>query len=126
MFCTIACVFSVPGVYSARLTASNSAGEDTYALDNCIQAGGKHTTWDQVQYSDSWIANVSDNVSMAIAPLLDYSGNASAIAPVAAGTVQDSRRVAVYSLGGQRVASPQKGSIYVVRYADGTSRKVVW
>ena len=87
-------------------------------------AGGKHTTWDQPQYSDSWIANVSDNVSMAIAPLLDYAGSSTAIVSATANTV--SQPQAIYSLDGQRVASPQKGSIYVVRYADGTSRKVVW
>lgn len=99
---------------------------DDYVAVYCVQrgAGGKHTTWDQPQYSDSWIANVSDNVSMAIAPLVDYTGSSTAIASAAVNTA--SQPQAVYSLGGQRVASPQKGTIYVVRYADGTSRKVVW
>lgn len=100
---------------------------EDYVAIYCSQrgAGGKHTTWDQVQYSDSWIANVSDNVSMAIAPLLEYGGSATSVVS-ATGASADPTPVAVYSLGGQRVASPQKGSLYVVRYADGTSRKAIW
>lgn len=99
-------------------------------LDNialyCVNHGkdGKHTTWDLAQGSDKWIANVSDNVSMAIAPLVYYSEYVNSVN----GITNDEWRepMAIYNLSGQQVANPQHGSVYVVRYANGKSCKVMW
>lgn len=86
---------------------------------------GKCTTWDLPQGGTRWIENRDGHNSLAAAPLLSY-GPATAIALPSAHGAADGKPAAVYNLGGQQVSAPQRGSVYIVRRADGTSRKVVW
>lgn len=103
----------------------------------CVRRGegGKTTSWqlveDQDDYGQSlgtskWYENTDDPVSMAIAPVVSYDSTPTAINRVATDNMKaDRTATAVYSISGQRVASMQRGGIYIVKYADGTSRKVV-
>ncbi len=42
------------------------------------------------------------------------------------GVIHDEEEnVSYYTLGGQKINTPQKGNVYIVRYSDGTTKKVV-
>ena len=104
-----------------------SSYEDQIAL-YCVtrNRGGLCATWDQAQYSDQWIANVSGYCSMAIGPVVSYTSVTNGIDnTVAPGTTKHDIK-AIYNLCGQRVTTPQSHQIYIVHYTDGTSRKIMW
>ena len=97
--------------------------------------GAKNTAWhyleDQNDYGEGlgtwqWVANTDDPLSMAIAPVVTYDGTATAIARPSADTVTSAAVTGMYTIGGQRVEAPVKGHIYIVKRADGTTRKMLW
>lgn len=100
--------------------------QDQIAVYCVARSGnGKCTTWDLAQGSDRWIANVSGHASMAIAPILTY-GTQSAISLPSTEAGEPAEVKAIYNLCGQQVSTPQQGQVYIVRYANGSARKVVW
>lgn len=104
-----------------------SSYEDQIAL-YCVtrNQGGLCATWDLAQYSDRWIANVSGYCSMAMGPVVNYTSVANGIDnTVAPGNTKHEIR-AIYNLCGQQVTTPESHQIYIVRYSDGTSRKIMW
>ena len=104
-----------------------SSYEDQIAL-YCVTRirGGLCATWDLAQYSDRWIANVSGYCSMAMGPVVNYTSVANGIDnTVAPGNTKHEIR-AIYNLCGQQVTTPESHQIYIVRYSDGTSRKIMW
>ena len=104
-----------------------SSYEDQIAL-YCVtrKQGGLCATWDLAQYSDRWIANVSGYCSMAMGPVVNYTSVANGIDnTVAPGTTKHEIK-AIYNLCGQQVTTPESHQIYIVRYSDGTSRKIMW
>ena len=95
--------------------------------------GQKTTTWQLVEDQDEngnglgtykWYENTDDPVSMAIAPVVSYDGVATGVTdatmPKAEAVITD-----VYTIDGRRIAAPRKGEISIVRYSDGTCRKVI-
>ena len=95
--------------------------------------GQKTTTWQLVEDQDEngnglgtykWYENTDDPVSMAIAPVVSYDGVATGVTdatmPKAEAVITD-----VYTIDGRRIAAPRKGEISIVRYSDGTCRKVM-
>ena len=112
-----------------RLSISQgvSSYEDQIAL-YCVtrSRGGLCATWDLAQNSDRWIANVSGYCSMAMGPVVNYTSVANGIDnTVAPGTTKHEIK-AIYNLCGQQVTTPESHQIYIVRYSDGTSRKIMW
>ena len=96
--------------------------------------GGKNTAWHYLEDQDDygtglgtwqWVENTDDPLSMAIAPVVTYDAIVTAVdAPSA---VANRTTVAgIYTLGGQRVATPAKGRVYIVKQADGSCKKVMW
>lgn len=95
----------------------------------------KHTVWQYQEDEDdnyhglgtySWVRNVDESVSMAIAPIVDYEDVPTAISTPSAAAPGIAEVAAVYTLDGKQVGTPQTNGIYIVRYTDGTSRKVMW
>ncbi len=97
------------------------------------QAGQKTTTWQLVEDQDEkgnglgtykWYENTDDPVSMAVTPVVSYdstiSGVTDATASKAAAVITD-----VYTVDGRRISAPRKGEISIIRYSDGTCRKVI-
>lgn len=95
--------------------------------------GQKTTTWQLVEDQDEkgnglgtykWYENTDDPVSMAIAPVVSYDGVATGVTdatmPKAEAVITD-----VYTIDGHRISAPRKGEISIVRYSDGTCRKVI-
>ena len=104
-----------------------SSYEDQIAL-YCVSRsrGGLCATRDLAQYSDRWIANVSGYCSMAMGPVVNYTSVANGIDnTVASGSTKHEIK-AIYNLCGQQVTTPESHQIYIVRYSDGTSRKIMW
>lgn len=62
---------------------------------------------------------------MAIAPVISYATTSTAINNRGINTTTSAHAVATYTLGGAKVQAPQRGGIYIVKYSDGTSRKMV-
>lgn len=96
--------------------------------------GGKNTAWHYLEDQDDygtglgtwqWVANTDDPLSMAIAPVVTYDITASAInTPTTAAS--NTAVTGIYTLGGQRVATPDKGHVYIVKQADGSCKKIMW
>lgn len=95
--------------------------------------GQKTTTWQLVEDQDEkgnglgtykWYENTDDPVSMAIAPVVSYDGVATGVTdatmPKAEAVITD-----VYTIDGHRISAPRKGEISIIRYSDGTCRKVI-
>ena len=104
-----------------------SSYEDQIAL-YCVtrSRGGLCATWDLAQNSDRWIANVSGYCSMAMGPVVNYTSVANGIDnTVVPGSTKHEIK-AIYNLCGQQVTTPESHQIYIVRYSDGTSRKIMW
>ena len=98
-------------------------------------AGMKTTAWQLVEDTDeennglgtyTWFANSDDPTSMAIAPCVTYKDTATSIGVTTPATDAEATVTAVYSISGQRVSAPVRGGMYIVRYSDGTCRKVIW
>ena len=107
--------------------------QDDYAIF-CLRrnVGEKTTTWQYLAEEDEnyqptgkyyWIENTDDPVSMAIAPVISYTEIADDIQAV--GTSKKQEVAGIYNINGMKVNATQKGGIYIVKYADGTSRKIV-
>lgn len=120
---------------------NNSMDESPYTSDDiailCCRRGTneKCTAWQLLEDQDesgnslgtyTWYKNTDDPVSMAIAPVVTYLSTATGIGSVQSTTTFDNAPTAIYNLSGQRIQRPQEGSVYIVRQADGTSRKMVW
>lgn len=115
--------------------------ESPYTSDDisifCLRrnAGMKTTAWQLVEDSDednnglgtyTWFANTDDPTSMAIAPCVTYKDTATSIGVTTPATDAEATVTAVYSISGQRVNAPVRGGMYILRYSDGTCRKVMW
>lgn len=115
--------------------------ESPYTSDDisifCLRrnAGMKTTAWQLVEDTDednnglgtyTWFANTDDPTSIAIAPCVTYKDTATSIGVTAPATDAAATITAVYSISGQRVNAPVRGGMYLVRYSDGTCRKVMW
>lgn len=115
--------------------------ESPYTSDDisifCLRrnAGMKTTAWQLVEDTDednnglgtyTWFANTDDPTSMAIAPCVTYKDTATSIGVTTPATDAEATVTAVYSISGQRVNAPVRGGMYLVRYSDGTCRKVMW
>lgn len=115
--------------------------ESPYTSDDisifCLRrnAGMKTTAWQLVEDTDednnglctyTWFANTDDPTSMAIAPCVTYKDTATSIGVTTPATDAETTVTAVYSISGQRVNAPVRGGMYIVRYSDGTCRKVMW
>ena len=115
--------------------------ESPYTSDDisifCLRrnAGMKTTAWQLVEDTDednnglgtyTWFANTDDPTSMAIAPCVTYKDTATSIGVTTPATDAEATVTAVYSISGQRVSAPVRGGMYIVRYSDGTCRKVMW
>lgn len=117
---------------------NSSLEESPYTADDVAifchrrTPGEKTTTWHYLAEEDDnyqptgeykWYENSDDPISMAIAPVVSYTTTSTAIASPA--SLHQSAAEAVYTIGGVRVGSAAKGGIYIVRRADGSTRKVV-
>lgn len=115
--------------------------ESPYTSDDisifCLRrnAGMKTTAWQLVEDTDednnglgtyTWFANTDDPTSMAIAPCVTYKDTATSIGVTTPATDAEATVTAIYSISGQRVNAPVRGGMYIVRYSDGTCRKVMW
>lgn len=115
--------------------------ESPYTSDGisifCLRrnAGMKTTAWQLVEDTDednnglgtyTWFANTDDPTSMAIAPCVTYKDTATSIGVTTPATDAEATVTAVYSISGQRVSAPVRGGMYIMRYSDGTCRKVMW
>lgn len=115
--------------------------ESPYTSDDisifCLRrnAGMKTTAWQLVEDTDednnglgtyTWFANTDDPTSMAIAPCVTYKDTATSIDVTTPATDAEATVTAVYSISGQRVNAPVRGGMYIMRYSDGTCRKVMW
>lgn len=115
--------------------------ESPYTSDDisifCLRrnAGMKTTAWQLVEDTDeddnglgtyTWFANTDDPTSMAIAPCVTYKDTTTSIGVTTPATDAAAVMTAVYSISGQRVSAPVRGGMYIVRYSDGTCRKVMW
>lgn len=115
--------------------------ESPYTSDDisifCLRrnAGMKTTAWQLVEDTDednnglgtyTWFANTDDPTSIAIAPCVTYKDTATSIGVTTPATDAAAVVTAVYSISGQRVSAPVRGGMYIVRYSDGTCRKVMW
>lgn len=98
--------------------------------------GQKNTAWQYVEDQDTngnglgtykWFANTDDPISMAIAPVVTYDRITSdGIGQTTISPAQENKMVKIYNLAGQMVNTPVQNNIYIVKYADGTSKKIVW
>lgn len=115
--------------------------ESPYTSDDisifCLRrnAGMKTTAWQLVEDTDednnglgtyTWFANTDDPTSIAIAPCVTYKDTATSIGVTTPATDAAATVTAVYSISGQRVNAPVRGGMYIMRYSDGTCRKVMW
>lgn len=115
--------------------------ESPYTSDDisifCLRrnAGMKTTAWQLVEDTDednnglgtyTWFANTDDPTSIAIAPCVTYKDTATSIGVTTLATDAEATVTAVYSISGQRVNAPVRGGMYIMRYSDGTCRKVMW
>ena len=115
--------------------------ESPYTSDDisifCLRrnAGMKTTAWQLVEDTDednnglgtyTWFANADDPTSMAIAPCVTYKDTGTSIGVTTPATDAEATVTAVYSISGQRVNAPVRGGMYILRYSDGTCRKVMW
>lgn len=115
--------------------------ESPYTSDDisifCLRrnAGMKTTAWQLVEDTDendnglgtyTWFANTDDPTSMAIAPCVTYKDTATSIGVTTPATDAEAKVMAIYSISGQRVNAPVRGGMYIMRYSDGTCRKVMW
>lgn len=115
--------------------------ESPYTSDDisifCLRrnAGMKTTAWQLVEDTDednnglgtyTWFANTDDPTSMAIAPCVTYKDTATSIGVTTPATDAEATVTAIYSISGQRVNAPVRGGMYIMRYSDGTCRKVMW
>ena len=120
---------------------NSSLEESPYTSDDisifCLRRGegNKNTAWQLVEDQDEngnglgsfkWFENTDDPTSMAIAPCVEYKGKVDGIETAGSDVQQNAKVVSVYTVSGQLTDAPRQGGMYIVRYSDGTCRKVVW
>lgn len=121
---------------------NGSMDEKPYTSDDisifCVRRnlGEKTTTWHYLAEEDDnyqptgeyrWYKNTDDAVSMAIAPVVSYGTKSTGIDAVGNGdnTANAATVVATYTANGVKVDAPRQGGVYIVKYSDGSSRKIV-
>lgn len=97
--------------------------------------GGLASTWHYAEDQDEstgqglgtyqWFQNTDGPTSMAVAPIINYGVGTSGIDTIGADKSSANAPVAIYTIDGMKVEKPAKGGIYIMRYADGSSRKVM-
>lgn len=116
------------------LEVSPYTSDDIAILCHRRGEGEKCTAWhylaeedDNYQYTGnySWVENVDDPLSMCIAPVVDYNVTPSAIAAPLATGITKTQSTRIFTLDGRQVNTIAAPGIYVVRNADGTTRKVL-
>lgn len=120
---------------NAQLETSPYTSDDIAIL--CLRRGEgkKNTAWQLVEDQDNngnglstykWFANTDDPTSIAITPCLEYTDGTTGI-DSADNTVKKNVDIkSIYSISGQQISAPVSGSIYIVKYSDGTCRKIMW
>lgn len=96
--------------------------------------GAKCTAWHYLEEQDAagkptgeykWYENSDSPLSMAIAPVVSYDIISGVQTITSDSRKSDATVVAIYTIDGIQVKAPQAGGLYILRYSDGTSRKVV-
>lgn len=111
-----------------------------YASDDiavfCVRRGtsGKTTAWQYLEDQDAsgqglgtykWYENTDDPLSIAIAPVVTYDEATGISRPDAAGTAGHKTVAGVYTLDGRQVGTAPARGLYIVKYNDGSTRKVL-
>ena len=120
---------------------NNTLEESPYTSDDiailCYRRaeGGLASTWHYAEDQDEstgqglgtyqWFQNTDDPTSMAVAPIINYGVGTSGIDTIGADKSSAYAPVAIYTIDGMKVEKPAKGGIYIMRLADGSSRKVM-
>ena len=73
-----------------------------------------------------WFENTDDPTSIAIAPCVEYKDKGNGIQTAGAVYLPETKVESVYTISGQRVDAPRQGGMYIVKYTDGTCRKIMW
>ena len=73
-----------------------------------------------------WFENTDDPTSIAIAPCVEYKDKGNGIQSAGAVCQPETKVESVYTISGQRVDAPHQGGMYIVKYTDGTCRKIMW
>lgn len=125
--------FVVIGPFPNATSETSGTTDDiaTFCLRRPV--GGKCTAWHELEDQDEsgkslgtyrWLPNTDDPVSMAIAPVVSYDTMPTAV-PETKASANGSKVTGIYTLSGVQVSHMQPGGIYIVRYADGSARKIV-
>ena len=120
---------------------NGSLDEAPYTSDDisifCLRRGegNKNTAWQLVEDQDEtgaglgtfkWFENTDDPTSIAIAPCVEYKDKGNGIQTAGAVCLPETKVESVYTISGQRVDAPRQGGMYIVKYTDGTCRKIMW
>lgn len=120
---------------------NGSLDEAPYTSDDisifCLRRGegNKNTAWQLVEDQDEtgaglgtfkWFENTDDPTSIAIAPCVEYKDKGNGIQSAGAVCQPETKVESVYTISGQRVDAPHQGGMYIVKYTDGTCRKIMW
>lgn len=122
---------------------NESQEEAPYLYDDiaiyCVRRGedGKSTAWQLLEDQDDeghslgtseWFENVDDPLSMAIAPVVTYveDGTSTGISNVNTANGETARTiVGVYTIDGRQINAVPAQGLYIVKYSDGTTQKVL-
>ena len=117
------------------LEVSPYTADDIAILCYRRAAEGLASTWHYAEDQDEstgqglgtyqWFQNTDDPTSMAVAPIINYDFTPSAINSIGADSTGANAPVAIYTVNGVKVNTPSQGGIYIMRYADGSRRKVM-
>lgn len=128
--------FVVVGPFpNTQLEVSPYTSDDISIFCLRRSVGSKNTAWHHLEDQDEkgnglgtyqWFANTDDPTSIAIAPCLEYPDVPTDIKGVDSSTQYDNKIESIYTVSGQQTDVPQRGGIYIVKYTDGSCRKVVW
>ncbi|HCD77150.1 MAG TPA: hypothetical protein DEQ27_02035 [Prevotella sp.] len=97
--------------------------------------GNKNTAWQYLEDQDQngnglgtfkWLAQTDDPTSIAIAPCIEYADKTDGIENVDTSKATGLKIVSAYTLSGQAVDNPRRGEMYIVKFSDGSCRKIVW
>lgn len=120
---------------------NGSLDEAPYTSDDisifCLRRGegNRNTAWQLVEDQDEtgaglgifkWFENTDDPTSIAIAPCVEYKDKGNGIQSAGAVCLPETKVESVYTISGQRVDAPCQGGMYIVKYTDGTCRKIMW
>ncbi|MFC4665357.1 chitobiase/beta-hexosaminidase C-terminal domain-containing protein [Falsiporphyromonas endometrii] len=118
-----------------NVSDNESNKTDDLAMFCCRRTEGqKCTTWHELEDQDEkgnglgtykWIQNIEDPLSMAIAPVVTYDKNITSVQPIPVNN-QGKEVEYVIDINGIRVSCMLKGEVYIIRYTDGTTEKVLY